>query len=102
MADALSIAASIFAVTEFACSSVPAVLSFPQAVKVEPMISGSAIVDKLAMNAAICKLILKNVDVEKNAFLKFMINSPKRCLSAEKVADSIDRPGQFFYMRLRA
>ena len=102
MADALSIAASIFAVTEFACSSVPAVLLFPQAVNAEPMISGSATIDNLAMDAAIFNLILNNVDVEKNVFLKFMINSPICCLSAEKVAGSIDRPGRFFCMRLRA
>ena len=33
MAEALSMAASIFAVMAFGCSSVPAVLSFPQAVR---------------------------------------------------------------------
>ena len=42
MADALSMAASIFAVIAFGCSSVPAVLSFPQAARVVTVTSVNA------------------------------------------------------------
>lgn len=48
MADALSMAASIFAVIAFGCSSVPAVLSFPQAARVVTVTSVNATEKRLA------------------------------------------------------
>lgn len=77
MADALSIAASICAVMAFGCSSVPAVLSFPQAARVVTVTSVNATEKRLANAVTTRDFIL---------FIDFMVVSPILCLSVEKVA----------------
>lgn len=77
MADALSIAASIFAVIAFGCSSVPAVLSFPQAARVVTVTSVNAAEKRLANAATTRDFIL---------FMDFMVVSPIFFPSVEKVA----------------
>ena len=77
MADALSMAASIFAVIAFGCSSVPAVLSFPQAARVVTVTSVNTTEKRLANAATTRDFIL---------FIDFMVVSPILCLSVEKVA----------------
>ena len=99
MAEALSTAASICAVMAFGCSSVPAVLSFPQAVSnvaatnvaenMNVVVNEIAIVDKLT-NAATA--------VDK-IFPSFIILSPILCPSAGTVASWDGKLGQFFCIR---
>ena len=67
IADALSMAASIFAVIAFGCSSVPAVLSLPQAARVVTVTSVNAAVERLANAATTRDFIL---------FMDFMVVSP--------------------------
>ena len=76
MAEALSTAASICAVRAFGCSSVPAVLSFPQAVRTA-VASGRAVIEKLA-NAAVAN--------DKILYKCFIILPPILCTSAGTVA----------------
>lgn len=77
IADALSMAASIFAVIAFGCSSVPAVLSFPQAARVVTVISVNAAVERLANAATTRDFIL---------FMDFMVVSPISFPSAGRAA----------------
>ena len=77
MADALSIAASICAVMAFGCSSVPAVLSFPQAARVVTVTSVDATEKRLANAATTRDFIL---------FMDFMVVSPIFFPSAGRAA----------------
>ena len=76
MAEALSTAASICAVRAFGCSSVPAVLLFPQATRAVVAARENATVVRLA-NAAMAM---------DKIFASFIVVIPILCLSAEKVA----------------
>lgn len=86
MVEALSTAASICAVMAFGCSSVPAVLSFPQAVR-----NVAAKVAVAKNRIAICEneiaLNLVNAATAMDKiFACFIIISPILCPSAETVA----------------
>lgn len=100
MADALSMAASIFAVMAFGCSSVPAVLSFPQAVR-----NVAAKVAVAKNRIAICEneiavnLACAATAMDKCVFKNFIIVSSILCLSTEIVASSDGKLGRFFCIR---
>lgn len=81
MAEALSMAASIFAVMAFGCSSVPAVLSFPQAV------NAVAAMSEIAISESVTVVNLANAATAVDKiFACFIIISPILCPSAGTVA----------------
>ena len=94
MAEAQSKAASIFAVMAFGCSSVPAVLSFPQAV------NAVAAMSEIAISESVTVVNLANAATAVDKiFACFIIVSSILCLSTEIVASSDGKLGRFFCIR---